>query len=444
MTLLYYTIPYLTEAIISYIYFGNKFQIKIKQKYIALPYLGAFIVQFAVNFLGIPNINLLAFILCNFIICIVFYDASIIQAILNSVILGVLMLITELVIFYLFRLFFSTDIFEHTTNNNVLIIQIICTKLLYFIIAYIISKISAKEQRNSFRISKSSLMYLLPVASILLLIGIAYITETTNVSNHVYILFSIAAVLLLFSNISVFWVLESLIKTQAINTELKLQNQKSEIDTVYYNILQKQYENSNILIHDIKRHLLSIKELSLENDCDRINKYIDNLYGEYQIKNYKKYSDNRLINAIINRYAIACNEHNIDFYCDIRDIDFSLISDNDITSILDNLIENAFESAQNAKKKTIELMIKPTNTNYITIGIWNTCSSIPRIINRKLYTTKKNQSIHGFGIKIIERISKRYDGNIDYNFDEEKMIFTFKIVLKVKDNMRTLFNSQTM
>lgn len=111
-------------------------------------------------------------------------------------------------------------------------------------------------------------------------------------------------------------------KTQYENTALKLQKQKSEIDTEYYSILQNQYENSNILIHDIKRHLLSIKELSNEKDFESINKYIDSLYEDYQIKYLKKYSDNKLINAIINRYVSACKDKEIDFYCDIRDIDF--------------------------------------------------------------------------------------------------------------------------
>ena len=128
----------------------------------------------------------------------------------------------------------------------------------------------------------------------------------------------------MYSNIVVFLVHEDVLKTQYENTALKLQKQKSEIDTEYYSILQNQYENSNILIHDIKRHLLSIKELSNEKDFESINKYIDSLYEDYQIKYLKKYSDNKLINAIINRYVSACKDKEIDFYCDIRDIDFFL------------------------------------------------------------------------------------------------------------------------
>ena len=105
-----------------------------------------------------------------------------------------------------------------------------------------------------------------------------------------YVLFSITAVLLLMSNIIVFWVHESVIKAQIVNAELQLHNQKSEIETSYYNLLQSQYEKSNILIHDIKHHLLSIQELSNQYDYKRINQYINNLYEEYNIINNRNYS----------------------------------------------------------------------------------------------------------------------------------------------------------
>lgn len=127
--------------------------------------------------------------------------------------------------------------------------------------------------------------------------------------------------------------------------------------------MQNQYENSNILIHDIKRHLLSIKELSNEKDFESINKYIDSLYEDYQIKYLKKYSDNKLINAIINRYVSACKDKEIDFYCDIRDIDFSCISNNDITSLLDNILENALEERKMPITRKLSLQLsKRTQT----------------------------------------------------------------------------------
>lgn len=45
------------------------------------------------------------------------------------------------------------------------------------------------------------------------------------------------------------------------NTELELEKQKLHINEEYYMELEKQYDSSNILIHDIKKCLGNIKGL---------------------------------------------------------------------------------------------------------------------------------------------------------------------------------------
>lgn len=431
MTTACYFFSYLFETLISFIYFDHKFERKLSYKNCFVVYSLSFLVQYAVSYMGIPNLNLSAFLLCNFLFCFICFDADALRSALNSILLASIMLVTELCILYVFRLVFSIDVTAHTTNNTVLLLQSICTKLFYFFVSFIILKLSSKEDGTSIRVSKSYLLFLLPLASIILLLGIVYVTEKYPAEDNVYRLFSISAVLLLYSNIVVFWIHEKTIKTQKENMDLQLQKQKSEIDTEYYAVLQEQYENSNILIHDIKRHLLSIKELSAEKDFTAINNYIDNLYQSYQIKRIKKYSDNKLVNAIINRYAALCDEKQISFYCDIRNIDFSFISDNNLTAVLDNMLDNAVTAAEKSDKKNIEFTIKPINTNFIVINMENSSSCEPKIKNGKLVTTKENKAFHGFGIKSIHRIAKEYDGNIDYNFDKEKMVFKFSVVLKI-------------
>lgn len=431
MTTACYFFSYLFETLISFIYFDHKFERKLSYKNCFVVYSLSFLVQYAVSYMGIPNLNLSAFLLCNFLFCFICFDADALRSALNSILLASIMLVTELCILYVFRLVFSIDVTAHTTNSTVLLLQSICTKLFYFFVSFIILKLSSKEDGKSIRVSKSYLLFLLPLASIILLLGIVYVTEKYPAEDNVYRLFSISAVLLLYSNIVVFWIHEKTIKTQKENMDLQLQKQKSEIDTEYYAILQEQYENSNILIHDIKRHLLSIKELSAEKDFTAINNYIDNLYQSYQIKRIKKYSDNKLVNAIINRYAALCDEKQISFYCDIRNIDFSFISDNNLTAVLDNMLDNAVTAAEKSEKKNIEFTIKPINTNFIVINMENSSSCEPKIKNGKLVTTKENKAFHGFGIKSIHRIAKEYDGNIDYNFDKEKMVFKFSVVLKI-------------
>lgn len=98
---------------------------------------------------------------------------------------------------------------------------------------------------------------------------------------------------------------------------------------------------------------------------------------------------------------------------------------------MDNLLENAVEAAKDSIEKTIDISIKKTNINFISILVKNSCSYIPNIKKGELLTTKQNKLIHGFGLKSIKKIIKNYNGAINYNFDQNEMFFTITVILKI-------------
>ena len=88
-----------------------------------------------------------------------------------------------------------------------------------------------------------------------------------------------------------------------------------------------------------------------------------------------------------------------------------------------------FISSQNSKEKRVELLIIPTNVNYIAFNLNNSCTVAPTIRNGKLVTTKKKSTIHGYGFKSIKRIADKYDGDVSFDYDKEKQLFSIRIVL---------------
>ena len=430
MTVAINLLTYLFEALISLMFFGKKYEKRFHIGIILSAFTLSALIQFGVNVAGIQVLNLGSFIFCNFLLCLICYKTKFMQAIFSTLLLAAAMLITEIAIMYVSSLLFGIAVLEYTTNELVLFLQSGSSKLLYFLTVYLLAKLSTKEERNVLGSAKPFLLLLLPISSIAILLGIFKAAINYQFDKSIYVVLIVSTILLMYANIAVFWVHESLIKTQRENTELQLQAQKAELDTEYYTLLQNQYENSNILIHDIKRHLLSIKDLADENDCDGIEHYIDNLYSEYEVKNIKKYSNHKLVNAIINRYVTVFADSGITFNCDIRNIDFSFIDDNDLTSLLDNLLENALEASRDSEEKIVDLLIAPTNVNYISISLNNTCSVAPNIKNGKLITTKKKSTPHGYGFKSIKRIADKYDGDVSFDYETKSKTFQIRIVLR--------------
>lgn len=69
MTLVCYAFVYIFEALIGLMFFGNKFNEKYKRGAVFLSFMASAAIQFGLSLLGIPNVNLAAFIIFNFLLC---------------------------------------------------------------------------------------------------------------------------------------------------------------------------------------------------------------------------------------------------------------------------------------------------------------------------------------------------------------------------------------
>lgn len=426
-----YLFIFIFEQFISYIYFINKFELKKTNKLLIIAYGASFLTQFLINLTNIPEMNLISFFICNIIITMIFFNCTIKQAIFNVLLLESIMITSELFVMHLTSLLLNIDLNKYLFDDSIIILETAGTKTLNFSLAYIISKISKKEKKNKIK-DISFLLFLLPISSIGIIISFTYLSINYNVNDFSKLLFTIISIILLGTNIVVFLVHEKMIITLTENTELQLEKQKEEINTEYYSELEKQYNSSNILIHDIKRCLLNIKDLSYDNENQKIIEYIDSIYEGYEIKKLRQYSNNKLLNLIISRYDQMCYENNIIFNIDIRNVDFSRFNDCDLTGLFGNLLDNSLEAAKNSLKKQIDLVVDKRNEKYIIIELVNTSDNKPQKKGNVYISNKKNSNLHGFGLKSISRIIKRYDGYLNCEYNDE--LKTFKIVVIFKQN----------
>ena len=425
-----YLLTFVFEQFIAYIYYDKKLIQKINNIKLLIYFSISFLLQYIINFTNIPYLNLLTFFICNSLVVYFCYYSSIKQVLFNVISLESLMIITELIIIYCATLFFKIDLKDYSNNTLIFILETIGTKTLYFTLAYTATKISFKEKKNIFKKDYSYLLFFLPLTSVILIMSLVYVSINLDLDQTANILFMVISFLSLIINIIVFLVHEKIISTLTKNTELQLEKQKEEINEEYYAELEKQYNSSNILIHDIKKCLSNIKELASEKDYNKINEYINSIYKGYEINFLKQYSNNKLINVIVSRYAQLCNDKKISIEVDIRNIDFSFINDCDLTALLDNLLENAYEAATRSKKKEIELIIDNRNEKYILFDIVNSSDEKPKMIGDFYLSTKHDNGLHGIGLKSISRIVKRYSGNLECNYSETNKIFHTSILLK--------------
>lgn len=272
----------------------------------------------------------------------------------------------------------------------------------------------------------------IPLSSVLIMLTFITIGNITKFSSSINWMLTISAICLLITNLLVFGINQYNQRKNMEFTEMQLTLQKESDSVEYYEMLLSQTENQSILIHDIKKHLQSIETLNAQKPNEKISSYIKQLMQSSDLMEVAKLCDNDMLNTILSRYKRQFSNNHIAFHTDIRCNTINFINDADLTSLFCNLLDNAFESASVIPDSYIEINTSKKEKSPLTlIMVINSCRRNPfDKATGILTTTKQNPLKHGFGIKSIRKIVKKYQGNIKMYFDDDTMTFHTIITLK--------------
>lgn len=206
--------------------------------------------------------------------------------------------------------------------------------------------------------------------------------------------------------------------------------QQEEDRINYYVTLLEKDETQRIMLHDMKNHLLALSALNSTHNPDRVEAYILKLIKIASDSAPHVYSDNDLLNSIIFRYHKEAKKNKISFNADIRSSALNFMDDNDLVSLLGNILDNAIESCCNQINGFIELLISTQEELGIAkIKLVNSSNQPPKYANNQIITSKKDIKHHGIGMKSVERIVHKYNGEIHTHYNESDKTFHTMIVV---------------
>lgn len=206
--------------------------------------------------------------------------------------------------------------------------------------------------------------------------------------------------------------------------DLETQKKIESIDKTYFEILEKNNEDLKIFTHDIKNHLMHISSLS---ESEEVKNYVNDLCGTVTSFGNKIVSKNKTLDIIINKYSVLCESKNIKLNFDTKTENLLFVEPTDLSTILNNLLDNAVEAAEKSKEKFINVKVSLNEHNTKVLTIINSCDNEPVTSNGKLVTTKENSSGHGLGIKSVKRTLKNYNGDFEWFYDKNKK--EFKVIV---------------
>ena len=339
--------------------------------------------------------NALYFTIINIAFSILCFSIKVTRCIFYSILLNIIQTALEFVAINLISIVTNTDVTAYNKNFPLLMIDAIISKTLYLFTCIILARFIKKEKTN---IKFPIVLYMYPVLAIITLLIIFYMCTQFELSYIYQLILSGVAFAIFISIVLLFIFYQKSIEKENIIFTLKNQVEKHDMDMNYYNILEKQNEYLNKMISNLK---------SYSSVC---------------------HSGNHMLDVIISKYATECEIKNISFSFDVCVTNLKYVKSNDLVTILSNALDNAIEAAEKSSSKTINIATDHINT-YDVVTITNSCDTPPKIKGNDLETTKKNKINHGLGVKSIQKVLKQYNGDCQWEYNENKREFTLIISL---------------
>lgn len=413
------SIIYLLEFLIEYLFFS---QISTRKPKFALRITVSFLVFEAAGLVNYMFGNsLVANTVYYFAACLFFalfcYTTPVLQSVFYVTLMYGFSTVSEFGVIFFVTSVLKVNITAYNADPVLMLLMGFLCKTIYFAICVVLVRF-AQRKSDSPKLPLSFFVY--PVATATSIVMLWVLTLKYEFSFETRIILAAVSFILIMATLTLFLTYQQNIKKENEHTLVKTEYHRLQTEQNYYDILNHQNQQLRIYAHDAKNHLNTIRSLNQNPD---IEQYIEQMYTNLcDYSNTVSHSGNKTLDVILGRYKTESDIKNINFSFDVRLSNLSEIDSFDLVAILDNLLDNAFESAVKSDERLVRIETGHRN-NYDVIIITNSCNKEPVINKNKIVTTKEDKEEHGFGLKSVMQTIEKYGGDIDWEYEPSNKIF---------------------
>ncbi|SDH87106.1 Sensor histidine kinase YesM [Pseudobutyrivibrio sp. 49] len=205
-------------------------------------------------------------------------------------------------------------------------------------------------------------------------------------------------------------------ETQRAASERKflLEVQQEQIDTII-----KSEERLHAFKHDLVAHLNALSALAAEGNIEKVSEYCDNLLKDTQSFRRVSYTGNPAIDGVLGQMKALADERGTDLEIQMVVPKEKNIGDYDLCILISNILKNAIEANANGGKISIQSW--PFNDNLCIISS-NTSDHPLEYENGKLISSKRANKVHGYGMRNIQAVVDKYDGDFQIRSEDDLII----------------------
>ena len=428
-------ITILIIEIVCYFTFFDIFAVKrklSKSKIIITVFLLVLFLRLCIHFLrNYTIIKILITIIIILLSMLYLYKISTIKAlILTFFVQSIMTLIDYIIIMILAKLYGDITALESASALIGRLI-IILSRLILFVGLIILSRISTKKN-NSVTADMSDKEWIqFLIFPIFTICAVMLMTSSVIKSYHsdIIAIYYIIAIGLIVLNLVVFHLISEILENSRNMKEAEALRQQSIGQLELYNSMRENYNIQRQRTHEYKNQIVCMDMLMKKKDYSKLEDYIGNISDGLDAQLDMVDTNNDVVNAIFNAKYYEAIKNDVLVVLKINDLSDIKISDNDIVTILSNLLDNAIEAAKQCDigKRIVKIKMLYEDA-VLSIAVSNSYKAEP-VLTEDAYirTTKKDREEHGWGMRNVVATLEKY--NAEYIIDYKNGEFVFSIIM---------------
>lgn len=428
-------ITILIIEIVCYFTFFDIFAVKrklSKSKIIITVFLLVLFLRLCIHFLrNYTIIKILITIIIILLSMLYLYKISTIKAlILTFFVQSIMTLIDYIIIMILAKLYGDITALESASALIGRLI-IILSRLILFVGLIILSRISTKKN-NSVTADMSDKEWIqFLIFPIFTICAVMLMTSSVIKSYHsdIIAIYYIIAIGLIVLNLVVFHLISEILENSRNMKEAEALRQQSIGQLELYNSMRENYNIQRQRTHEYKNQIVCMDMLMKKKDYSKLEDYIGNISDGLDAQLDMVDTNTDVVNAIFNAKYYEAIKNDVLVVLKINDLSDIKISDNDIVTILSNLLDNAIEAAKQCDigKRIVKIKMLYEDA-VLSIAVSNSYKA-ELVLTEDGYirTTKKDREEHGWGMRNVVATLEKY--NAEYIIDYKNGEFVFSIIM---------------
>ena len=246
------------------------------------------------------------------------------------------------------------------------------------------------------------------IISIVVSISLAMMSLADNAADYYARLTAVAGFVVMY--VLGFYYMTSLFIKESQMQKLRLLHEQTQNQMDLYQSMKKRYEQQRRFSHDYKNQLNCIRGMIENGQTQEVLEYISGLTGNFRQSEMYVNTNHAVVNVMLNQKYQEASDKGIVMTILSGNLLGLTISEEDIVTLLGNLLDNAIEACEKLNENKVIQFKMVLEEEQLVLSIRNPIKNAVQIKDNQIVTSKRDKSRHGIGLLNVDSVIRKNNG----------------------------------